>query len=333
MDLSEIKSSFPLPFHRTWEIVDGSKLKTFATCPRQFFYEYILGWRREAPNNHLIFGTAWHEAMEQLLTDGYDRESVLKAYERFEESYRETFGPDTDPLFSPKNPLRAFDCLVDYVKKYRENADKYQTIETEIAGTVVFDEKFRLHYRMDSILLDTEMDLIHSMEHKTAGNFNQAWSMQWSLSFQVWIYTHVLYCLYPPERVRGVLINGVAFRKVKDDSKALRHDFLRVPCWKATDQMQAGYETILYYLTNLQTEYAMLADARVEDTVLQAFPCNPESCTKYFGCSWHDFCTAWPNPLQRCQEPPIGYKQEWWDPSEREAKNIHHVGGAKSESE
>lgn len=320
-----LNNTFPIPTNPTWEIIDGSKLKTFATCPRQFFYEYILGWRREAPNNHLIFGSAWHLAMEQLLLGGFGKDSFIVAYEAFEKEYRETFGEDTDALFSPKNPIRCFDALVDYAKRYREQDAKYEILETEIAGTVVLTEKYVLHYRMDSIIRDPEIDLIHSMEHKTAGNFNQAWSMQWSLAFQVWIYTHVLYCLYAPEQVRGVLINGTAFRKVKDDSKAMRHDFLRVPCWKTPENMQAGYETVLYFMDQLHAEYEMLAQSHPENYVLRAFPMNPESCTKYFGCTWHDYCIAWPNPLRRCDHPPIGFKEEWWDPSAREAKHTHDI--------
>jgi len=322
-------NSYPVPFNRTWEIVDGSKLKTFATCPRQFFYEYILGWRRESPNNHLIFGEAWHEAMEQLLVGGFEKDSVLEAYERFEKKYRETLGPDTDALFSPKNPSRAFDALVDYVKRYRDEASTLETIETEIAGTVVFDEQFTLHYRMDSVMRDLSLGTIFSMEHKTGSNANQVWANQWALAFQIWIYTHVLYCRFTPEEVRGVMINGIFFRRVKDNSTAMRTDFMRVPCWKSVEQMQAGYETVLYFLQQLQNEYHLLADCNVNDAVLAAFPCNPESCTKYFGCTWHDFCIAWPNPLQRCEKPPIGFIEEWWDPSEREANVTHHVGGPK----
>ena len=325
MDLSG--KTFPVPFHKTWEIVDGSKLKTFATCPRQFFYEYCLGWRRESPNNHLIFGTSWHESMEQLLVGGFNQDSVLAAYERFENDYRKTFAADTDALYSPKNPSRAFDAIVEYTKKYRSEADKYETIETEIAGTVVFDEEFTLHYRMDSILKNTELNLYYSQEHKTGSVANWQWQSQWALAFQIWIYTHVLYCLYPPEQVRGVEINGVFFRKVKDNSSAERTAFLRVPCWKTVDQMQAGYEDVLYFLQQLRNEYLMLEDSNDTDIVLRAFPRNPESCTKYFGCTWHDFCTTWANPLQSCAEPPIGFTQEWWNPADKEAKVTHHVGG------
>ena len=59
--------------------------------------------------------------------------------------------------------------------------------------------------------------------------------------------------------------------------------------------------------------------------MLMCFPMNTESCTKYFGCAYHDFCQAWPNPLQHCEEPPLGFKIEHWDPTEGESKYVVNV--------
>ena len=53
------------------------------------------------------------------------------------------------------------------------------------------------------------------------------------------------------------------------------------------------------------------------DDILRAFPKNTESCTKYFGCPYADFCQAWMNPLQRCQEVQPGFKLDFWDPREQ----------------
>jgi len=30
---------------------------------------------------------------------------------------------------------------------------------------------------------------------------------------------------------------------------------------------------------------------------------------------------AWPNPLQRCDEPPLGFKVEYWDPRKEDARH------------
>jgi len=51
-----------IPYHYTWEIQDSSKVQDAMTCMRRYFYNYILGWQSDAPNNHLVFGSAWHDA-------------------------------------------------------------------------------------------------------------------------------------------------------------------------------------------------------------------------------------------------------------------------------
>ena len=84
--------------HPTWDIMDSSKLICYKECPRKFFYQYILGWQNAYPNNHLVFGSAWHMAMEWLLNHPKD---IAGAALAFLEYYREHFPPNTDELFVP----------------------------------------------------------------------------------------------------------------------------------------------------------------------------------------------------------------------------------------
>jgi CRISPR/Cas system-associated exonuclease Cas4 (RecB family) len=58
--------------HETWQVLDATKLQTYMRCPRKFFFNYVLGWKSEIPSNHLVFGSAWHMAMEVLLDKGYN---------------------------------------------------------------------------------------------------------------------------------------------------------------------------------------------------------------------------------------------------------------------
>jgi hypothetical protein len=77
-----------------------------------------------------------------------------------------------------------------------------------------------------------------------------------------------------------------------------------------------------HYCDRLEDEYEHLiaACSSLDDAVLTAFPQNPQSCTKYFGCAFYDFCCAWPNPLQHAEKPPLGFKMEHWDPLAQPAK-------------
>ena len=91
--------------------------------------------------------------------------------------------------------------------------------------------------------------------------------------------------------------------------------FQRVPAWKTSDQMNVGLWNTVNTVYDVDRDMDRLSDCREGDAVMMCFPLNPGSCTKYWGCQYHDYCISWPNPLQRCEEPPLGFKIEYWDPS------------------
>lgn len=310
-----------LQYVPTWDILDGSKLTAFLTCPRAYFYEYLLGWRPETPSNHLIFGTSWHLAMEALLLgQGPD-----EAYQLFLIDYRKTFGPETDALYEPKTPANAEIVLMAYAAKYVDDLSKFDVLHTEISGTVAIAEDRKLHFRMDSVCRDLETNRIFSLEHKT-GSRSYNWEYQWPLSMQVGTYTHVLYCLYPPEEVDGVKFNAAFFGKAVRAWEALHKglsskykppfEFLRLPMYRTQPQMQAWLWNAVFWADQLEWQFNLLADCDESDSLMTCFPQNPTACSKYFGCDYRDFCSAWRNPLQQCYEPPLGFVIEHWDPSD-----------------
>ena len=304
----------PIPDQPSHHQLDGSKLNRFMECPRAFFYEYLLGWRNEKPNNHLVFGTAWHDAMEYLLLHGVSQHSVLEAFKKFEHSYRSTFqNPELDEMFFPKTPDRAFSALAEYALKYENDLLKYEVLFTEISFTVAMDETRSLIGRMDSIVRHRKSGKIRSLEHKTASNFWN-WEKQWPLAMQTGVYTHALYCLYNLDEVEGIIFNGVAFLKAKGTRGGKLFDFLRVPAYRSKSQMQTWYQNTLYWMDAVENEYRILAEATESDDVLQAFPQNTTNCSKWFGCAYKDFCNAWANPLKHCSQPPLGMIEEHWCP-------------------
>lgn len=300
-----------IPASDTWKIVDSTKLTTFMECPRSYFYEYVLGWRSIYPNLHLEFGTAWHLAMEHLLQKGYSPESIKDAYKLLEDHYRQFFSVEMDASNAPKNPSNAFMALVEYVNYWKVEDTNDKVLYTEIAGVASIAKDRLIHFRMDSIL--DQAKGITSREHKTASQLSRQWRDQWSLAIQVGTYLHVLYCLFPPETVWGVEINGTIFNKTKTQ-------FERVPCRRQPSMMEVWLATVNYWVDNVEREMEFLFnECTEEDTVLRAFPQNPTSCTKYFGCKFQDYCLAWANPLQHCKEPPMDMKIEHWNPAAKES--------------
>lgn len=304
-------NTYPIPSNKTWGFLDSSKIQEFMTCPRKFFFRYVLGWTTDRPNNHLKFGEAWHLAMEHLLRSGYKADEVIIAYERFLACYREEFPPETDDLYAPKIPSEVGEALAEYILRY--NADSFTVLHTEVAGTVPINaEGDALSFKIDAVL-HSEQRGIYGMDHKTASRLDGTWQNMWSLSFQMGTYMHALYSWEQKENVWGYEINGAFFYKSKPT------DFLRVPIRKTPDMMQVWLDNAIHYTTAIKQEFERLSSEKPDAPTMKAFPQNTESCSKYGGCPFMDFCRAWANPLPRACDVPLGYKQEWWDPTEKEA--------------
>jgi len=314
---------FPLSDQPTWHIRDSSKLETFLRCPRRYFYEYILGWRTDIPMQDAHFGEAFHKAREHQLTHGYD--DIEGAFNAFMVKYREQFDPQTDEFYRPKDPTAALLAIQKFAEERRQDLWENEVVELdgvkmlEISGTVPVDERRVLHYRMDSIMRRKEDGKIFSWDHKTTKRLSRQWRERFHLSIQNGTYTHCLYCMFPIDQVLGLEFCGTCFefltRNSKSRSAGYHVSFERVPAYKTPDQMNTWMFTVIDALDNLDREMDRLFDCKEDDEVLMAFPMNPNSCTDFFGCPYHDFCLAWQNPIQHCYEPPLGYHEEHWDPS------------------
>ena len=311
--------TYPVPVHKTWDINDASKLSEHRRCRRKFFFRYVLGWDTEEPNIHLVHGEGWHRAMSHVLRHGFSPEEVTKAYNLYYEYYREYFSELQDELNYPKSPGSVLQSLEEYSVKYGN--EDFELLHTEIAGTVPVDDNRVLHFRLDTICRDK--DGYFCLEHKTTSMLSQAWLDSWSLSLQVWLYTHVLYCLFPPDDVWGIKINGAVFRKKGNE-------YPRVLIRKTPDMMAVGHWNVLNTLDLLEWDYDELAESSKEDEVMETFPMNDTACFS-FGklCAYHAYCTAWKNPLQRCDEPPTGLVVKRWNPADLEddAKAVVTIGG------
>lgn len=304
-----------LPSHH---INDSTKVNCFLDCPRKYFWEYVLNWRPDIPMHDLEFGQAWHHAQEHLLTHGY--EDVDGAFIAFMNHYRQFFSEDTDLDYAPKNPINAYQALQSYVRQYVRDSKEYEVLYTEVAGSVLVAPGMTIHFRLDAILRHIETGLYRFREHKTTKSDRPSWYNQWPLAIQLGTYTYVMYCMHSPENVFGGEVNGAIFTK-----KGISH--VRIPIKKTADTLNAWHFDIAYHLEAIQRNFDMLSKCSESDTVLEAFPRNPGSCTKYFGCPYHDFCVAWANPLQRCDVIQPGFVEFIWNPAdkEKEAKKIVHI--------
>lgn len=315
-----LSAQLPIPSHETFNILDSSKLKEFMDCPRKYFFHYVLGWQPDKPNNHLEFGTAWHAALEHLALKGYTELELKEAFKLFLLSYREHFPPESDGDMAPKDPGNAATALWQYANIYNKN--NYEVLYTEISFKVpIDDEGTELTGRIDRIYRDKETGKVYAMDHKTSKKVDKLWEEQWDLDQQMGTYYHAMLCCTNPEDFGGVVVDGSFFKKGGNE-------FKQKVVKKIMEMSDAWLSDTKYWVGNLKAEFVKLAADSQEQPKMRSFPRNPQSCTKYFGCEYRHLCSVWPNPLTRCDTPPPGFKQEWWDPTAREkpAKAVLEAG-------
>lgn len=313
----------PVTEHPSWQIIDSSKLDDYLDCERRYFFANILGWRLDMPNHDMYFGECWHRAREYMLTNGYN--DMLGAYNAFLDHYRLEYDEDTDDMYIPKTPEAVLLAIPKFASYYSRDLIENELLYTEISGSVPIDDHRVIYFRMDSVLRSKEDGKIFSWDHKSGKKFNRNWSSKFYLSIQNGTYTHCLYCMYPIDQVKGVEFCGTAFEFLKRGSRerpaGYHINFERVPAWRTQAQMSNWLWTVIDRVDNIERDLDRLSHCSESDPVMQAFPMNPNNCTKYWGCIYHDFCMAWDNPLRHCFEPPPGFKQEFWDPRDMETTN------------
>jgi hypothetical protein len=290
----------------------------------------MLGWSLDMPAHDLIFGDSFHRAREHQLLFGYA--NIQGAFEAFMSVYRKEFPQETDPIYLPKTPAAVLQALFNFNENYSRDLVENEVVEldgekmTEIAGTVPVDGKRVLHYRMDSIMRRVEDEMIFTWDHKTTSGkwiHDTRWDNDLFLSIQNGTYTHCLYCMFPIEQILGVEFVKTGFEYLSKGSANRPAGYhattRRISAFKSPDQMNTWLWTVNVILDDIERDMDRLSHCSDNDQVLMSFRMNPKSCTDYRGCEFHDYCLSWQNPLRRCEEPPLGFIQRFWDPSQREA--------------
>lgn len=313
--------------HPTHQIIDSSKLDDYQSCPRLYFFKHVLGWRIDTPQHDLYFGQAWHVAREYMLLNGY--EDIQGAFDAFYNFYREEYEISTDELYRPKDPEAVILAIVKFAEFYKRDLIDNELLYTEISGSVPIDENRVLYFRMDSVLRNKEKGFIFSWDHKSTKRFCRQWESNFHLSIQNGTYTHCLYCMYPDEMksglIKGVEFCGTEFAYLKRGSKVRPQgyniNFQRVPAWKGPKSMSTWLWNTIDLIDDLERDMDRLSHCSEDDPVMMAFSMRTNSCSNYYGCMFHDYCMTWANPLRHCFEPPLGFRQEFWNPTEMETTN------------
>lgn len=322
MYMNNKAKKFPIPYEATWDILDGTKMNTYLECPRKFFYEYILGWRPTGANNHLVFGKAWHEALEHLYVYGIESVHIEAAFDKFMQAYRKEIPEANDSMYWPKTPDNAFTALCEYVRKNIKDWSKYKVLYTEIAFCAPISKEHVMYGRKDAIIQDMQTNLIITLEHKTGSRAGRTWDMQWENAMQPYLYTHVDYLLgFPEDLVGTIIMNGTFFMKNKTNPI----NFQRYRLKHNYNQMQNWLSQVNYWADMIDYDFDMFSNCSISDDIMECFHMNTTNCVKWAGCSYLDYCRAWRNPLQQYERVPFEMKVEHWNPMAEESNAVFNL--------
>ena len=315
-----IESNYPIPTHPTWFMVDNSKISNYKTCPRKYFYSYIFGWEGKMPNIHLVFGQAWHIAMEHLKLTGMTVQSVEQAVRKFEKHYRKYFSPAVDADNAPKNLLGAATGLDEYAIQY--DNDDFEVMHTEVLAKVPISQDRNMIVRIDYIgKSERQFPGIFGMDYKTGQRYSTAWQRQWYTNSQMKLYTMALQVYFGIiNKIFGMVVDGIIFYKAVQKDIGKRHRLVRIPLRVDDNMMNAWLFDINRWYSLLEEDMLQLAESSKDDPVMMCFHKNEEACTMYGLCKFHPLCCIWANPLKECEAPPQDFKIKWWNPIEPEDK-------------
>lgn len=317
------------------DLFDNTRLSDFKRCPRYYFFRHVLDWVPNHKQLPLIFGSAWHKAMEFIwvyapaaVRDGTQKELADRAFEEFLLEW-ETLGmarelrPDEEKDLLPRTPNVARRMIQDYIKarEYVFKNPSLQLVAVEMPFVVPLDperdDEFYIG-RIDKIA--RYQGKLIGFEHKTtsmyakSGGFRSGFIDAFSPNSQVDGYQYALHLLYPKEDRGGVWVDAALVHRAESG-------YMFIPVERQEQMLDSWLWATRYWISLLQENRKALADVRPNSNFMSAFPQRTEACHDFGrACAYLDACKAWPNPLGKPM--PINMKLEHWSP-------LDHIGPVK----
>lgn len=295
---------------------DNTVLHDFKTCMRMGYYRHVRNWNVAEKSPALIFGSAWHAAMDvvwRAITEGGD-DPTLEAQEAFQAAWIKEGGPAAIPVthskrWAPRLPGVGALMIEAYLAKRRNSLKGYYIVECEVPFAVKIMDGVEYVGRRDKLIRDKQGRHI-VVDHKTTamgsakGGFRPIWKDTWS----------------PKSQIDGYLFSaGAAYPKMNPSAwidGALVHltdrlfEFVAVS--RATPQLDAWLWETRYWIGLVEQHKRALPQPEPE--FMAAFPKNDAACVQFNRtCPYLSVCKTCANP-ERMTTPPTGMVEKHWKP-------------------
>lgn len=313
---------------------DNTRVSEFKSCPRKYFYRHVMDWKSIGFASPLLFGSAWHAAMDTVWevlahSDNAQKlgtQDVANAgFSAFMDNWIEGGGPELDDInedwnwrLGIRNPMNAMEMLYAYVDERRSlfQRDSFELIGIELPFAVPLDpEDDTLFYvgRFDKVFRVKEGVIIG--EHKTTslyakqGGFRTTFLDSFSPNSQIDGYLHAARMLYGDE-VKSCWIDAALVHANVHDA------FKIIPVERQFAQLDSWLWEVRCWIDEIEGNWKALNGGSSEAPYMAAFPKNTGACQDFArNCPYIDLCKMWPNPAAK--ELPGGYENEHWSPFER----------------
>jgi len=322
---------------------DNTRLSEFKRCPRKFYFRHVRDLIPEGASAvPLVFGSAWHNAMDTLWGDfaGAQGQNLTPsqvgehAYEAFMEKWIEEGLPPMEELtgilsmklkdldddqrqYAMRNPMTAKEMLYEYAEERQSflTSKDFSLISIEQPFAVPLDPSDdTLFYvgRMDKVF--RWRGDVYIGEHKTTsayklgGPFRPAFLESFSPDAQIDGYLHAGHMLYG-EELKGVWVDAALVHKT------VHNGFKFIPIERQTAQLDAWLWEVRNWVDLVEGNASALGGS--QEPYMASYAKNTNSCWDFNkSCEYMYLCKMWANPERR-DEVPMGYKKEHWSPYER----------------
>lgn len=303
---------------------DNTRISEHRRCNRKYYFRHVRDWIRTGTRMPLIFGSAWHKAMETLwpmVNEKHytDQEVIAASFKAFTDCWEAEGLPawddipvDSEEKWNPRIPRVAMNMIAEYLSARAGFIESIELLGVEKPFAVpLHPDDDTLFYvgRMDKTIGWTGK--VWGGEHKTTtlykrdGFFRADFVEGFSPNSQIDGYLHALNMDYGND-AGGILVDAALVHKT------VHEGFMFIPIerqWKLLDGWL--WETLVEIERIKDNEEKL--SALQSDQSMRAFPKNTGSCSDYGGCPYRDVCRSEDSP-HLLTEPPLGFHEEHWEP-------------------
>jgi hypothetical protein len=316
------------------QFYDNTKVSEHKRCERRYYFRHHEHLRQEGYALPLVFGLAWHSAMDVVWenlsrTPPMDDVATIKeAFCAFEAVWEEQglkpateMSPEDEADMKPRTPVTALCMIEEYIPMRRRLIQSHSVLAIEKPFAVPLEpDNEELWYcgRLDKVIEGP--DGVYVVDHKTTalykkdGGFRASFLDSFSPDSQLDGYAYAAHLTYG-DRFKGVLIDGALVHQHVHDK------YCWLPVSRHIDQLDSWLWETVQEVGRIESNVKTLngMSARNPPPFMPCFRKQTGSCWDFnTPCPYLDLCKGLANPHAELNQigVPLGYIVDPWEPFE-----------------